>query len=1195
MPSAAPPATEAKKPAAPAPAKAGTAAPAGAGPQAAAAQRFDRMAVRAKLAVSEPGDAVEQEADTVAARVMRMPAADNPRTPSQALFTPATRASGSTQVQRQAVAAAAPGTTTASGTEADLLRRLGPGEPLDLATRGFFEQRMGADLSPVRIHTGPEAAAQAQALWAKAFAVDEHIAFAQGQYQTDTPEGKALLAHELAHVVQRQGGGARQVMRNGTGGTPAATGAAAAPASETPAQRRTRAQREMLSFVLPASKRRHGHTYRQWVSTGNLKHGPDYDRETVAPAQISKWETALAGLQAQTAWTQHYTRLGLHPDAAGHQTIVFTGGRNESRPFADWVSYFMRPQWSHAGSWMNHRLEVDHIVELQTAGWPRNQAGDTVQNYELLDKSTNASSGSTIYAALRQKMRALLAAEQGLPVDQIPLRPAAAGSAGSGSATDAETTLLRRGVVFSGFEGGSVGDARGGGRRADASSEYWVIGELQAGEHLAAIGAPPAGGSESGSAGSFVLLSAASGGMLIGPFPTLGAGPLHAVSGTVAGRLASMTIQSLTLNAGYGTAPAGSAIGTLAAIWQLPPGINPPTPNASFTVNKAQDGQYNGCLQAPATISVEAAALSPITFNQIGIDGRGINASGQLRPTLPLIGTQPIDVTWTHDNIRFARTFSADQLNLPVPGLSLDAASLTVFYDRDGFGAEGGVYFTVAHIGTGSLIAGVDGAGRFSAEGNLNIDTRVFDEADVRVWYREGAFGASGRVAINQPGRIRGVNAASIDVTADSHRITAHGTLQPALPGVQNAALTASYSAEAGLVVGGDLQIASVPGIREGSVHAELRRQEGLWRVSAAGRAVPALPGVNSAINVTYDDGAFDGEITVDYARSIFSGRVTVGVTNRLVSPDGELISGPPAPAGGGGPSTGGGLVIFGSGTVTARLTDALQGSVGVKVRPSGDILISGRIGLADAVELFGQYPPAERSRRTLFSVPTVSVPLVGVAVGNTVVGVALTINGRVTGYAHVGPGRLTRAEIAVEDFNPARPETLNITGGATFDLPAQCGIGATLEANVSLGAGIVRADVGLGLSADAGLIADVAPQVDVSWRAATGLHLHAELNTSAAPRLAFDVNGHAEVIANAVFTTFSLWRKEWNLAHLQVGSSLALRMNAPVDYYSNGRGLVFDPAAVRLEAPPLNRATFDQLLNDEGGTERVERAAVPP
>ncbi|HEY0824775.1 MAG TPA: hypothetical protein VGD76_13380, partial [Ramlibacter sp.] len=72
MPAAAPPAADTRKPATPPPAKvekpaekkppAATPAPAKAG-AGAGQQRFDRMAVRAKLAVTEPGDAVEREAD----------------------------------------------------------------------------------------------------------------------------------------------------------------------------------------------------------------------------------------------------------------------------------------------------------------------------------------------------------------------------------------------------------------------------------------------------------------------------------------------------------------------------------------------------------------------------------------------------------------------------------------------------------------------------------------------------------------------------------------------------------------------------------------------------------------------------------------------------------------------------------------------------------------------------------------------------------------------------------------------------------------------------------------------------------------------------------------------------------------------------------------------------------------------------
>src|SRR5574337_1156320 len=79
MPTA-PPATDTKKPAPPPPAqddkkagsKAGGDQTPGGDKNAASQQRSDRMAVRAKLSVSEPGDAVEREADAVADKVMRM-------------------------------------------------------------------------------------------------------------------------------------------------------------------------------------------------------------------------------------------------------------------------------------------------------------------------------------------------------------------------------------------------------------------------------------------------------------------------------------------------------------------------------------------------------------------------------------------------------------------------------------------------------------------------------------------------------------------------------------------------------------------------------------------------------------------------------------------------------------------------------------------------------------------------------------------------------------------------------------------------------------------------------------------------------------------------------------------------------------------------------------------------------------------
>jgi hypothetical protein len=80
------------------------------------------------------------------------------------------------------------------------------GRPMDAGTRQFFEPRFDRDFSDVRIHTGPGAAASAQAVSALAYTLGRDVVFNTGQYAPHTRQGQHLLAHELSHVVQQSGG-----------------------------------------------------------------------------------------------------------------------------------------------------------------------------------------------------------------------------------------------------------------------------------------------------------------------------------------------------------------------------------------------------------------------------------------------------------------------------------------------------------------------------------------------------------------------------------------------------------------------------------------------------------------------------------------------------------------------------------------------------------------------------------------------------------------------------------------------------------------------------------------------------------------------------------------------------------------------------------------------------------------------------
>jgi chemotaxis protein histidine kinase CheA len=76
------------------------------------------------------------------------------------------------------------------------------GSKLPAETTRFFYDRMGYNFGNVNIHTGANAARSTKEVNAKAYAIDNHIVFNEGQYNPQIPEGKKLLAHELTHVVQ---------------------------------------------------------------------------------------------------------------------------------------------------------------------------------------------------------------------------------------------------------------------------------------------------------------------------------------------------------------------------------------------------------------------------------------------------------------------------------------------------------------------------------------------------------------------------------------------------------------------------------------------------------------------------------------------------------------------------------------------------------------------------------------------------------------------------------------------------------------------------------------------------------------------------------------------------------------------------------------------------------------------------------
>lgn len=214
----------------------------------AATTQLHAPSIQAKLTVSQPGDAYEQEADRVAEQVMRMPAsvdsmpsalndsrarqAGPPVTSNPGAQAARDCACGGTcdsckagqtegegtaqrQSTRPQIARAGSSPTTGAMTVPASVHEVlrSPGQPLSSSVRAFFEPRFGADFSQVRVHADSAAQRSAQDINANAYTVGRSIAFGPGRFAPETHEGRRLLAHELTHVVQQQGAGSALIHR----------------------------------------------------------------------------------------------------------------------------------------------------------------------------------------------------------------------------------------------------------------------------------------------------------------------------------------------------------------------------------------------------------------------------------------------------------------------------------------------------------------------------------------------------------------------------------------------------------------------------------------------------------------------------------------------------------------------------------------------------------------------------------------------------------------------------------------------------------------------------------------------------------------------------------------------------------------------------------------------------------------------
>ncbi|HEV2851610.1 MAG TPA: DUF4157 domain-containing protein [Thermoanaerobaculia bacterium] len=1059
------------------------------------------------------------------------------------------------------------------GLESSLDAVQGGGQPLPDSLRGPLENRFGRDLSGVRVHTDDRAARAADSLDAQAFTRGRDIFFGRGYYQPETPSGRHLLAHELTHTVQQAPGPAidsgpspqaaptpspmsagtvqREVIQRKKGDK-----------KETPAKGEKEEAAPIDPSTLPLETGRLDPTAKTITfatievpdfktaehrgalySSRPLQQKKAYQRGE--PDQRTEWKAGVGKNNTATVVEKLEEKIekakkpskrkgkqkdGEEAEKPADKLQVFQAPSQYGQPryfigdLPTVATELALPSWDKDGH--GHSYDVDHIVELQLANWDTQGWANTLENMELLDSSTNRSSGSKIKGNIDKKLESFIEATQG----QFGKSPAT---------LKKEYDLVFQRAMGKGEKG-----------KLTPGVDYWTQAQLEAGEHLKPV--KVAGMEKLGKKGEAVVFPGETGGVAK-TFDW----PAKSVASDEKKWLEPYVITAKSFDTEAEEGAFGSLTFTMPEghpVWESTGGAK------TIDVQRFPGARYAGYIDKKAVrralSELRYKYASPVEIETFDVLPDGLMATGVIRTDIPLIRGAGIGFELHGDDVRIFKEFTFDEFKVPKPFKVLDASLVLSAGKKGGLMADGQVDFAIERLGQGYLKGAAGTSKGFSLEGGFDFDSNYFDPASIKMAYKDEKLSAEGELGIPE-GRLKGVKKGTIKISYDeaTQTVAASGSAELSIPGVQKASITASYSEAEGLMLGGSVGLAdNVPGLKSGSIEVMARRTpEGLYKVKASGTAEPNIPGVSATIAASYDDGLFDVRGSAVYEKGMLKGSVDVGATNRAVDPEGNPTGEP-----------GETLTAYGGGKVSIQIAPWLKGEVGLKLLPNGEIVVSGEVALPSSLDLF----PEKTYKKNLFSIG-VDIPIVGLSVAGQNVGIFATIRGGLDLDAGIGPGQLQDTRLGVQ-YNPDHEDQTHVTGSAKLHVPAHAGLRLFVRGGLGVGIPLVDASASLEVGGALGLEGAADTGVQVDWTPAQGLVLDAFGKVYVEPKLKLDLSAVVLVELDLLVDTVELYSNRWTLAQFEYGSGMRFGVEFPI-HYEEGKSFDVSWDQVQFDTPDID------------------------
>lgn len=994
-----------------------------------------------------------------------------------------------------------------------------PGRSLPSAARSRLEPAFGRDFSRVRVHSDTLAAQSARAVSARAYTVGQHIVFDHGQFDTDSPQGLHLLAHELAHTLQQ--GESTSLQRAGD--------LTVSPATDSLEREAEGAANRVLlgrSARLLGDARGGGPTLQRdtWGTIVNDR-PQDMTSDDIGGGdrKISgKAESFIVGVYKSDR--KDNSILSNHPPSSQLKNIDQSPNAD---PFLkvlaqEFVSSKERKVSAKLSEEEKTRLEkltkeglagtsrsfVDEskIVEFKKVTKEPDILDFTILPHEVYDVTTLRKAPSkatkTIEVNYKDHLNKIyaeaklgepwIAGHTFKPKDKTKLRTDVNDSTGRAVLICYDRTDFVEfpGVII--YQAFLVGPTP-----APSAAAFEKVTVIYT----------------TGKTRQTVEFE-------VDPTQVVKGKKEFSLRGSTPANQAALAVLSPIVLVAYGRSAKNEEFVRAEYILD-----NHEFMKLRFLVNpKTRE------LRLPTNGEIHPARVPRLSEAKLALflDDAGLHGEGPLQTSIPLLRKAPIQLQVSNERVAAVLKGSPEKTKPAIPGLSLTQAELGVEFVPD-----------------------------FSAKGSLGIaigpPKKPLAEGLLKVSADENGLVAKGHIDAHIPG----VEKAGGDITYQNRELSGGfeiTTDQLRIPGVERVSLHAGFD-KSGFNVTGKVDV-KLPGGAKSSLG--VRRKSG-GRLEYFGSATFAVPGIHPVeATVTYDGEHFEGtgktgfdihglhgDITAHYRDGRITGKGKAKIEKGRVN--GEI-----------GVTLHQNNTLTGEGKVSVQITDNLVGTVGVTLDEKKKVHVKGEIAFPKPIELFDRFPRAKEDQdKELFKVSQ-DIGIPGLSIGTF--GVVAHIGARLGVSYYVGPGVLRDVKLEA-GFDPLE-ETKNLAvhGHALLVIPAHAGVYILLEGGLGLSAVVASATGGLTVQGDLGLDALLRSQFDLDYREGRfALDAKPEIRAGINARLALGAYVDAHV---GIGPLQAGARKDWVLkAYVWSGPTFGVVF--PLHYASN---------------EPFHAPSFDQI-----------------